>query len=66
MTGNGAIPSARVLQAQGMVSVQADCTMDEAARLIRETAQATDQTVERVADRILARRLWFDPPDRRR
>jgi len=65
VTGNGATPGARLLQAQGIVSVQADCSVEKAARLIRETAAATDQTVEHVADRILTRRLWFDPPDRR-
>jgi AmiR/NasT family two-component response regulator len=52
--------SDRVHQAQGMVSVQADCSLDEALALMQATASATDKTLDDVADDVIGRRLRFD------
>jgi hypothetical protein len=49
----------RVLQASGMVSVQAECTVAEALTRMNSRAEATDQTMERLADAILDRSLQF-------
>ena len=60
---NGSRPSGhsdRVHQAQGMVSVQAACSLDEALALMQATAAETAKTLDDVADEVLSRRLRFD------
>ena len=52
--------SACVYQAQGMVSVQADCTLDEALDLMHNTARATDETLEQIAVEVVNRNARFD------
>jgi AmiR/NasT family two-component response regulator len=60
MSSNGApIPSARVLQASGMVSVQAHCTPDEALVLMRARAAETLCTLEELAELVLDRSTRF-------
>ncbi len=53
--------SDRVAQACGMVSVQAECTVEEAFTLLTQRAQSTDTTVEDVARRVTERRMRFAP-----
>lgn len=48
-----------VWQASGMVSVQADCSVDEAVDLIEKCAQTIDLTTEEVAESVLDRRVRF-------
>jgi len=48
-----------VAKAAGMVSVQADCTVDEALVLMQEHAQVRHQTLSEVAEDVLARRTRF-------
>jgi len=60
---NGARPSGhsdRVHQAQGMVSVQAGCSVDEALALMQATARETGNTLDEVADEVISRRLRYD------
>ncbi len=52
--------SGRVAQAQGMVSAQADCTVDEALRLMRAHARSSDLSLAYVATAILSGTLRFD------
>jgi len=52
-------PSYRVGKASGMVSVQADCSVDEALVLMQERAQVSHQTLSEIADDVLARRIRF-------
>lgn len=61
-TGNGfrTRHSATVLQAQGMVSVQANCSFDDALLLMETTAHATGETLEQVAIEVVAGRVRFD------
>jgi hypothetical protein len=62
VTGNGS-PfeySAEVHQAQGMVSVQADCTLDEALSRMKTFAAATNATLEQVADDVIKRRVRIE------
>jgi AmiR/NasT family two-component response regulator len=49
----------RIHQASGMVSVQADCTFDEAVALMRDRATTTGCTLEAVADAVLERTITF-------
>jgi hypothetical protein len=49
-----------VYQAQGMVSVQAECTLDEALSRMKIVAAATNATLEQVADDVINRRVRFD------
>jgi AmiR/NasT family two-component response regulator len=51
--------SFRVAQAQGMVSVQADCTNLEALVLMKERARLRDQSLKEIADGVVERRIWF-------
>ena len=44
-----------VARAQGMVSVQADCTMDEALMMMMERSQVQHQTVTEIAARSCSR-----------
>ena len=51
--GNGAPFSAEVLQAQGMVSVQAVCTLSEALDLMRDRATVEGQSLNEIAAAVL-------------
>jgi len=51
----------RLHQAQDMVSVQADCAMDEALRRIQERATLLGLTVEDTAADVLTHHIWFRP-----
>ena len=51
----------RIAQASGMVSVQAECTVEEALVRIEECAQSMSQSVRQVADAVVERRLRFAP-----
>jgi len=61
--GNGATsPWERVTklaQAQGRVSVQANCTMAEALVLMQERADETKHTLDEIADAVGQHRIWF-------
>ena len=50
----------KLAQAQGRVSVQADCTPDEALALMVERAELTGRTLGQIADDVCAHRIWFD------
>jgi hypothetical protein len=52
--------SAPVRQAQGMVSVQADCSLAEAFDLLRERSFALDQPLEVTALGVIDRVIRFD------
>jgi hypothetical protein len=52
--------SARALQATGMISVQAACTLVEAFDLLRERALALDQTLEVTALDVIDGEIRFD------
>jgi hypothetical protein len=62
VTGKGSeFPySARVLQAQGMVSVQARCGMARAIILMTDKAEATSTTIDELAQQVLERSVRFD------
>jgi len=51
----------RVAQAQGMVSVQAECTLDEAIEMMHDRAEVQHQTLHDVARAVLARSSRFGP-----
>jgi hypothetical protein len=51
--------TAKVAQAQGVVSVQADCTLDEALRMLVERAQVSHQSLSQIASDVVAHRIWF-------
>ena len=51
--------SAKVVQAAGMISVQANCTLDEAVALMERRAHSTRQTRAQIADAVVARRIRF-------
>jgi hypothetical protein len=60
VTSNGSgQPSAIVCQAQGMVSVQAGCTMDEALLKILSRALASEVDLEDLALAVVERRTRF-------
>jgi hypothetical protein len=48
-----------VAQAQGMVSVQANCTLAQALAMMHERAQIQHQTLNQVAEGVLARSIRF-------
>jgi hypothetical protein len=52
--------SARVLQATGVISVQADCTLATAFDLLRERAFALDQPLDVTALYVLEHLVRFD------
>ena len=58
--GNGSVPSAEVAQAQGMISVQVPCTLDEALLLLNARARTDDLSVQHVASAVVAGELRFD------
>ena len=49
----------RVEQAAGMVSEQADCTMDEAFVMLMEQASVQRQTLTEIVDAVLQGRIRF-------
>ena len=51
----------RVFQAQGMVSVQAECSIDEALILIGERALVQHRDVIEIADAVLEHLIRFGP-----
>jgi ANTAR domain len=46
-------------QAQRLVAAQLDCTMDRALEVMTDTARATDESMEHIAEEIVAGRLTF-------
>lgn len=54
--------SYQVAQAQGMVSVQAECTVAEALVLMKERAQVQHQSRHQIADEVLDRHIRFGLP----
>lgn len=59
--GNGSASSHshRVNQASGMVSVQADCTIDEAVVLMQDRAATMGQTLDEIAAAVIDRSIRF-------
>jgi ANTAR domain len=53
--------SPQVSQASGMVSVQAQCSVDEALVMLKERAQVSGQTLAEVAAATVERRIRFGP-----
>ncbi len=51
----------RVNQAAGMISVQAECSTDEALRILRARADATGESVDDLATATVERRIRFEP-----
>jgi hypothetical protein len=54
--------SDRVYQAQGMISVQADCTVDEALAKMTESAEDSGMGLDAIATAIIERRIRFAAP----
>jgi len=54
-----------VYQASGMVSEQADCTIEEALAMMKERAAVLGQTIEQVATAVVLRKARFGEPPRR-
>ena len=50
-----------VYQAQGMVAVQAECSVDRAFVFLQEMAELTQTPLEAIAEEVVARRLKFQP-----
>jgi hypothetical protein len=48
-----------VLQASGMISLQAECTLAEAVGLMRDRSRVQWQTLTEVADAVVAREIRF-------
>ena len=57
--GGARQPCAVVAQAQGMIAVQADCSMDEALALLEQRAADFRHRVETVAVAVVERRFRF-------
>jgi AmiR/NasT family two-component response regulator len=51
--------TARVSQASGMVSVQADCSCAEALELLKQQAASSGESLESVADAVVRRTVRF-------
>ena len=51
--------TAKVAQAQGRVSVQADCTIDQALVLMQDRAVETDHRLIDIADAVVKHQIWF-------
>jgi len=49
-----------VSQASGMVSVQAECSVEEALHLLKERAADSGQLLEDLADDVVERRVRFE------
>ena len=54
--------SDRVYQAQGMVALQADCTIDEALAKMTEEAKASHMSLEAIATAVVELRMRFGTP----
>jgi hypothetical protein len=50
-----------VSQASGMVSVQADCSLDDALALMKERAQVSGESLLEIAAATVDRRIRFEP-----
>jgi len=50
----------QLVRAQGRVSVQADCSLDEALQLMQERAVQTEHTLDEIADAVGKHRIWFN------
>jgi len=59
MAMNGSGYDAQVHQAEGVVSVQANCTMAEARIKMNERAKLLDCTLHDLARGVVAHRIWF-------
>jgi hypothetical protein len=57
--GTSSEHTSRVPEAQGMVTAQVDCTVDEALVLLNERAKATGLRLEEVAIAVVERRTQF-------
>ena len=51
--------TATVAQAQGMVSVQADCTLDQALQMMIDRAQVAHQGLLQIAEATIGHQIWF-------
>jgi len=60
MVMDGSDITAAVAQASGMVSVQANCSVDEAFLLMEARAYASDASLEAVAHAVLHGDITFD------
>jgi hypothetical protein len=49
----------KLAQAQGRVSVQANCTIAEALVLMQQRADDTKHTLDEIADAVGQHRMWF-------
>ena len=54
------MPTYRIAQASGMVSIQADCTPDQALVLMTERAAETRQSMKELALAVVERKTRFD------
>jgi hypothetical protein len=54
--------SDRVFQAQGMVALQANCTVDEALAKMAAEAKASHMSLEAIATAVVERRMRFGTP----
>jgi AmiR/NasT family two-component response regulator len=50
----------QIAQAQEMVSAQAQCGLAAALALMRDTARATEETLENIAARVVDGKLRFE------
>jgi AmiR/NasT family two-component response regulator len=57
---DGDLPKA-VYQAQGIVSVQAKCSLDRALAFMQEMAEATDSPLQEIAEEIISGHVHFRP-----
>jgi len=55
--------SEQIAQAQGIVSVQVDCTLDEALLLMRARAASNDLSLAYIAKAVLDGNIRFDDDD---
>ena len=51
--------ASKIERAQARVAAQAGCSLERALELMSDTAQAADESIEYVADEVLAGRLAF-------
>jgi AmiR/NasT family two-component response regulator len=49
----------KLAQAQGRVSVQANCTVAEALVLMQQRAEDTKHTLDEIAEAVGRHRIWF-------
>ena len=61
MNAQSPFESAEVNQAAGMVSLQADCYIEEALQLMEDRASVAHITVEEIAAAVLDRSIQFGP-----